>query len=617
MREDPEAIYDYTDEKGVRLYQEVRLPGKRFFLRRPDGAGGWINNLDGVPRVLFNLPAVRSSEIVVWVEGAKDANTVIDWLGLVATTCVGGARAWRPEYALEFAGKTLIVLRDNDLPGLELRERVVRDSRPYATRIAVVELPGVPDKGDVTDWRHAGHSVQEFLALIDAAPAVEPEPTEVTIETTDIKTESAATIEKATVPMVETGPSAKSTSAGSTVGTELPLFPETAWTGLFAEYRDLVGPTTEAPDVFHWCVLSQTIALGIGRKRYVTTPHPLFCNTYIVVIGETGDSRKSTAVEYGEELRSHAGVPASVVGGLLSAEGLYTVLTKGRDTRAWLVEDEGRMLLAAAARPATRNLLPHLCYLYRCPERATLTRREGIVTAEEPFLCLLTATTPGWLRELGLEEEVLTSGFLNRCLLITAAPKAWLPRPKPPAREEFKNFGAHLSKILEIGQLGQHAHRVELDKRAEPRWDEWYLGWRKRRLEYSEAERQLTARTHNHALKTALIYSVVRGHQVITVDDLEIGLVVADHCETLARHLLGDLTLSRMARLTARVLAILDKPGAEGIPGWKLRQLLGGRWEAAEVARALRALEEVGEIAIESVVGSRGPAGIRIRRVEG
>ena len=33
--------YDYDDEGGALLFQKVRAPGKRFWLRRPDGNGGW------------------------------------------------------------------------------------------------------------------------------------------------------------------------------------------------------------------------------------------------------------------------------------------------------------------------------------------------------------------------------------------------------------------------------------------------------------------------------------------------------------------------------------------------------------------------------------------------
>jgi len=37
----------------------------------------------------------------------------------------------------------------------------------------VVELPGLPEKGDVTDWRRAGHTAEELRALAAAAPLTE------------------------------------------------------------------------------------------------------------------------------------------------------------------------------------------------------------------------------------------------------------------------------------------------------------------------------------------------------------------------------------------------------------------------------------------------------------
>src|SRR5262245_6042632 len=56
------AAFDYQDADGRTLYQACRVePGKNgkkksFFQRRPDGRGGWLNSLDGVPRVLYRLP---------------------------------------------------------------------------------------------------------------------------------------------------------------------------------------------------------------------------------------------------------------------------------------------------------------------------------------------------------------------------------------------------------------------------------------------------------------------------------------------------------------------------------------------------------------------------------
>ena len=47
------ARYDYVDEGGALLFQVLRYDPKGFSQRRPDGQNGWINNLDGTPRVWF------------------------------------------------------------------------------------------------------------------------------------------------------------------------------------------------------------------------------------------------------------------------------------------------------------------------------------------------------------------------------------------------------------------------------------------------------------------------------------------------------------------------------------------------------------------------------------
>ena len=56
------ATYDYTDADGVLLFQKVRNPPgreQRFWLRRPDGKGGWINGTKGVnTEVLYHARRV-------------------------------------------------------------------------------------------------------------------------------------------------------------------------------------------------------------------------------------------------------------------------------------------------------------------------------------------------------------------------------------------------------------------------------------------------------------------------------------------------------------------------------------------------------------------------------
>lgn len=68
---EPEAIYPYTDARGKLLFEVVRYAGKDFKQRRPNGKGGYIWNLEGVPRVLYNLPEVTKVNSVLIVEGGK------------------------------------------------------------------------------------------------------------------------------------------------------------------------------------------------------------------------------------------------------------------------------------------------------------------------------------------------------------------------------------------------------------------------------------------------------------------------------------------------------------------------------------------------------------------
>ncbi|MFH1111020.1 MAG: DnaB-like helicase C-terminal domain-containing protein, partial [Planctomycetota bacterium] len=146
-----QATYDYCREDGTVAYQVVRKCGKKFFQRRPDGKGGWIWGLGDNPPLPFHLPELLKGKAIWIVEGEKDVLTM-ERHGKTATSNNGGAGNFSPELAPWFAGKRVAILPDNDEPGRRHALLVAATLQPVAKSIRIVELPGLPEHGDVTDF---------------------------------------------------------------------------------------------------------------------------------------------------------------------------------------------------------------------------------------------------------------------------------------------------------------------------------------------------------------------------------------------------------------------------------------------------------------------------------
>jgi len=165
------ATYDYVGADGAVVYQTVRRDPKGFFQRRPDGRGGWVPDLRGVERVLYRLPDLLASPRAVWLpEGEKDADALAA-RGLVATTAAGGASApWLPQYTDALRGRHVVLLADNDDPGRARARRVARALLGVAASVRVVDLPGLPPKGDVSDWLASGGTKEALVRLARGTP---------------------------------------------------------------------------------------------------------------------------------------------------------------------------------------------------------------------------------------------------------------------------------------------------------------------------------------------------------------------------------------------------------------------------------------------------------------
>ena len=134
---------------------------------------GKSRNVDAYP--LYRLPELRTTieagETVWIVEGEKDADRLTS-LGFVATCNFEGAAQprqnakWRPEYTAQLSGAApVILLPDNDEPGKAHMRHIAQQLHGKVADLRWLELPGLPDKGDVSDWLNNGHTADELREL--------------------------------------------------------------------------------------------------------------------------------------------------------------------------------------------------------------------------------------------------------------------------------------------------------------------------------------------------------------------------------------------------------------------------------------------------------------------
>jgi putative DNA primase/helicase len=127
--------------------------------------------------VLYQLPkilqAMESDDTIYVVEGEKDADR-LNTLGLTATTCPMGAKKWRDSYSESLHDARVVILPDADQAGRDHAAQVAQSLHGRAASVKVLQLPGLPDKGDVSDWLGSGGTDTELVRMAQEVPEWTP-----------------------------------------------------------------------------------------------------------------------------------------------------------------------------------------------------------------------------------------------------------------------------------------------------------------------------------------------------------------------------------------------------------------------------------------------------------
>lgn len=464
--------YNYTDETDTLLFQVCRLEPKSFRQRVPNKAGGWTYNLNGVKRVLYRLPSIIKADEVVVVEGEKDADTLAA-LGFTSTTSPMGAKKWRAEYSDSLRNKDVTLIPDNDKEGREHMAQVGAALQGIARSVKWIDLPGLPIKGDATDW------AQTFPTKEEAA------------ERLAMMIEAAAPYEAAKAYSLENaGHNALPVARAETESEKRLDFPD-IMTGAAGEFSEIYAASLEVPQ--HFLFIAYLTCLGSIIAHRVTlnseiAPQP---RLFVVLLGESADDRKSTALSKTTAFFREALTDFRACWGIGSAEGLQKLMEQSPNLL--LCFDEFKQFISKCKIDGS-VLLPCVNTLFESNRYQNITSKSE-VNLEHAYLSMLAASTVQTY-ERTWDSSFTDIGFNNRLFLVPGSGEKKFSFPRKIAFEDKTKLKNRLGAVLQAITEGME---LDITPEAATEYHRWYMS----------LERSIHAkRLDTYAMRFMLLHAV-------------------------------------------------------------------------------------------------------------
>lgn len=146
-------------------------------------SGRWDNGLENTPLTLYGswlLDRWRSmydknaadQRLLFIVEGEKDCESL--WDNSIPAVCNPmGSGKWRDEFSPLLAGFDVVILPDNDEPGIKHADQVATSvtAASVANSVRILNLwellPELPPKGDVTDYLALGGTAEDITSAVE------------------------------------------------------------------------------------------------------------------------------------------------------------------------------------------------------------------------------------------------------------------------------------------------------------------------------------------------------------------------------------------------------------------------------------------------------------------
>lgn len=176
----PVKWFNYIDENGLLLYQNIRYEPKTFSQRRKSTPEekkktgyAWVNKLGDVRRILYNLPELIKPEnqerLLMIPEGEGKVDSLKN-LGILATTNINGGKYWDPGYNPYFKDRHVVICEDNDTTGKERSTKLIANILPLCKSLKILTFEQLPEHGDIKDWIEQGGTKEHLAELLKELP---------------------------------------------------------------------------------------------------------------------------------------------------------------------------------------------------------------------------------------------------------------------------------------------------------------------------------------------------------------------------------------------------------------------------------------------------------------
>lgn len=347
-----------------------------------------------------------------------------------------------------------------------------------------------------------------------------------------------------------------------------------------------------------WCAV-WALTTAVGRRVYVDRPRaPVYLNWYIVLVAESGITRKTTAVNIARDItlplleKESVIVEGSITPDKLKQDMSYLSIETGTAHATFCIPE---MVTVFGKDRHSMSLPGVLTDLYDCPSRrtggGTLSRSGSDL--HNVFVSLLSASTPSWLLR-AINPDIIEGGFTSRTIFVMAAtPKrrvAW-----PSDNDSDQAIRANLrQRLVGLREDAAARQKISIVPNALRRFRKWYNA---RELSQDAYVGSFQSREDAHILNLAAVLCINDGSWVIEVAHVSIAIkIITEVRDKAAALFTGIANPSDLLVAVNKVRDALQQAGIEGIRQTDLQNRMRRYIKTPDLANLLDIMHELGMV---------------------